>query len=154
MQKIRVTYTSDRSYLVSTSPRIIARYSLLKRSAAARLQSVYFGFSTLDDCNRFAAEFRLTIGSTRIDIRKARRTNAQFEVKISNIRVADMAIVERFCKALINAVAAPKAARVIQFPQSTAKPIAVGQSNPPGRIRPKLAKDHMGRTTIAGIHID
>ncbi|HEY9695916.1 MAG TPA: hypothetical protein V6D10_01405 [Trichocoleus sp.] len=158
MPKVTVRYTSDRAYLVSTSPRIIARYELLKSKPQARLKAMYFGFYRVEQANQFIAEFRLAIAGVRVELRRATRTAAEFEVVIRSPKVADMAIVERFCKTLLTAAAAaPKAqtkATVIQFPAPVPMPIAVGQVKPAGRIRPKLEKDHLGRTTIAGIHID
>lgn len=114
-----ISWQSDRSYTVTVSPRILARYELLKTRPEARLKSVYFGFDSVQLANQFVSEIRIAIDNLRIEIRKARRVSTEFEVKISGIKIAQMQILERFCKTLIANIK-PQPVRVIPFSKPAA----------------------------------
>ena len=151
--QLSVKFTSDRAYTVTTKNGLfVACYELLKTRAVSRLKSLYIGTETMQAATTIAGEIR-RLFNVKVEIRAAQRCAAAFEVVIRSPKVALMEGIERFISTLIKSIK-PQSAQVIPFPTAAAMPIAVGQANPAGRIRPKLAKDHLGRTTIAGITID
>ncbi len=149
--QLTVSFTSDRSYQISTKNNLfVACYELLKTRAVSRLKSLYIGAATMQAATTIAGEIR-KLFSVKVEIRPAQRCASEFEVVVRSPKVALMAGIERFIATLIASIK-PQPAQVIPF--TTAQPIAVGQNNSPTHIRPRLVKDHLGRTTIAGITID
>jgi hypothetical protein len=141
MQRLKLTFTSDRSYLASWQGKVIARYELLKTKSEARLKSLYLGAKSMPEAQTIAKTIS-NLFQFRVEIRPAQRCNTAFEVVVRNIKVAVMAAIERFALALITA-AEMLAAKPAQPIASKVVPLQ------PMRVAPLLHRpDQAGRTLV------
>lgn len=139
------SFTSPRSYLLSWQGKIIARYELLKRSAVARLKSVYFGAKSMSEAQAVAKMVNRLFQLSTI-IRPSERTCLPYEVVIRGVRVGQAAAIERFLATFIGAsVAAPGS----PIPHFTAPvPVFAAVGNAP-KVKPVIHRPDLPDRAVA-----